>query len=97
MPLSLQLYRILIGHYMMTGGNSAIRQTAYTVAGGYNASKDMIDDVDLSFRITRYGKITYVSKLCILTEGDIIRHGFLKEFWRYFEYFPAYSYIQTKV
>jgi glycosyltransferase involved in cell wall biosynthesis len=88
MPLSLRLYRLLIGHYMVTGANFAIRRKTYEAAGGFDADRDMLDDVDLSFRISRIGKIDYLSKLKVRTEGDIFGQGYLQGFWHYFRYFP---------
>ena len=89
MPLSLHLYRLLIGHYMVTGANFAIRRKVYEAVGGFDVNRDMLDDVDLSFRISRIGKIAYLPKLKVQTEGDIFGLGYLQGFWHYFRHFPS--------
>lgn len=88
MPISLRLYRLFIGHYMLTGANFAIRRQAYEAAGGFDASQDMLDDVDLAFRVSRIGRILYLKEPKVLTEGDIFRHGYIKGFWHYVRHLP---------
>lgn len=88
MPLSLRLYRLLVGHYMLTGANFAIRHQAYEAAGGFDAKRDMLDDVDLAFRVSRIGKIKYLTQPKVSTEGDMFRHGYLKGFWHYARHLP---------
>lgn len=88
MPLSLRLYRLLIGHYMLTGANFAIRRRTYEAAGGFDADQGMLDDVDLAFRVSRIGQILYLKEPKVLTEGDIFKHGYIKGFWHYARHLP---------
>jgi glycosyltransferase involved in cell wall biosynthesis len=88
MPLSLRIYRLLIGHYMLTGANFIIRRQAYEAAGGFDAEQDMLDDVDLAFRVSQIGRILYLKEPRVLTEGDIFKHGYLKGFWHYARHLP---------
>lgn len=88
MPFSLRLYRLLVGHYMLTGANFAIRREIYVAAGGFDAAQDMLDDVDLAFRVSRLGKIMYLRQPKVLTEGDMFRGGYLKGFWHYARHLP---------
>ncbi len=89
MPISLRLYRFLVGHYMLTGGNFAIRRQVYKAAGGFDAHHDMLDDVDLAFRVSRIGRIGYLKQPKVQTEGDSFRHGYLKGFWHYARHLPS--------
>lgn len=88
MPLSLRLYRLLIGHYMLTGANFAIRRRTYETAGGFDADQGMLDDVDLAFRVSRIGRILYLKEPKVLTEGDIFKYGYIKGFWHYARHLP---------
>ncbi|HSX07741.1 MAG TPA: glycosyltransferase family 2 protein [Candidatus Saccharimonadales bacterium] len=88
MPLSLRAYRLMIGHYMLTGANFAIRREAYVAAGGFDPKQDMLDDVDLSFRVNKIGRIIYLKEPKVLTEGDIFGKGYLKGFWHYAQHLP---------
>lgn len=88
MPLSLRAYRFMIGHYMLTGANFAIRRDAYEAAGGFDQDRDMLDDVDLSFRVHKVGKIIYLKEPKVLTEGDIFGKGYIQGFWHYAKHLP---------
>lgn len=88
MPLSLHAYRLIIGHYMLTGANFAIRRKAYEAAGGFDPKQDMLDDVDLSFRVNKVGRIIYLKEPKVLTEGDIFGPGYLQGFWHYAQHLP---------
>lgn len=89
MPLSLRLYRLFVGHYMLTGANFALRRDIYLKAGGFDKQRDMLDDVDLSFRVARLGKILYLKNPKILTKGDIFGRGYLQGFWHYAKHLPS--------
>lgn len=89
MPLSLRLYRLLIEHYMLTGANFAIRRSVYEKAGGFDAAQDMLDDVDLSFRVARLGNIRYHAHIKEKTEGDIFGRGYIKGFCHYVRHLPV--------
>jgi biofilm PGA synthesis N-glycosyltransferase PgaC len=89
MPVSLRLYRLIMGNYMLTGASFAIWRKAYLASGGFNTSCNMLDDIDLSFRVARVGQIVYLANPRVNTEGDIFRNGFIKGFYYYFRYFPA--------
>lgn len=85
MPLSLRLYRAVTGHFLLSGSTFAIRRLAYESAGGFNIDAHMLEDVDLSFRVARIGRIIYMPKPRVETEGDVFREGYLKGFWHYFK------------
>ena len=88
MPLSLRLYRVVVGHYMLTGANFAIRKKAYEKAGGFDRNCDMLDDVDLAFRVSKVGRILYAKSPKVLTEGDMFRAGYLRGFRHYARHLP---------
>lgn len=88
MPLSLRAYRLMIGHYMLTGANFAIRREAYEAAGGFDPKQDMLDDVDLSFRVNKVGPIIYLKEPKVLTEGDVFGKGYIQGFWHYAQHLP---------
>jgi glycosyltransferase involved in cell wall biosynthesis len=89
MPASLRLYRLLIGHYMLTGANFAIRREAYERSGGFDPSRDILDDVDLAFRVSKIGQIIYLRTPKVLTEGDIFRKGYIRGFYHYARHLPT--------
>ncbi|NEA37480.1 glycosyltransferase [Streptomyces sp. SID13031] len=84
MPISLRLYRVVVGHYLLTGSTFAIYRQAYEAAGGFDRSISMLEDVDLAFRVSRIGVIRYLPTPRVRTEGDVFRRGYLRGFWHYF-------------
>lgn len=89
MPLSFYFYRLMTGHYMFAGANFAIRRKAYEAASGFDPKQDMLDDLDLAFRVSKVGPILFVKKPRVLTKGDIFRHGYLQGAWHYGRHFPS--------
>lgn len=85
MPLSLRLYRAITGHFLLSGSTFAIRRLAYEAAGGFDADIHMLEDVDLSIRVANIGRIIYMPRPRVETEGDIFREGYLRGFWHYFK------------
>lgn len=61
------LHRILTGSYGFRGLNFAIRREAWLKSGGFNVQISALEDVDLSLRVARVGKIMYVPSLSIKT------------------------------
>ncbi|HEX6462464.1 MAG TPA: glycosyltransferase [Candidatus Saccharimonadales bacterium] len=90
MPFSLRLYRLLIGHYILTRANFAIRRRAYEAAGGFDLDQDMLDDADLAFRVSRVGRTLYLKEPKVLTGGDIFKYGYIQGFWHYARHLPPF-------
>lgn len=71
-------YRIVFGHYWLTGFNMAVRRSAYQKCGGFNPEINAHEDIDITNRIRKYGKIVY--------NDDAVAHSsgrrFKKGFWR---------------
>lgn len=68
-PLFMVGYRIIFGHYFLSGFNFAIQKTAYIQSGGFNPNLNAIEDGDLSFRVNKIGKIKFVPKIKVIASG----------------------------
>lgn len=84
MPISLRLYRLFSGHYLLSGSTFAVRLTAYRAAGGFDPSLDDLEDVDLAMRLSSVGPIGYMPKPRVRTAGDIFAAGYIQGFLHYF-------------
>ncbi len=86
-PLSLYLYRLFMGHFSLSGHNFAVRRDAYEQAGGFDPTFDALEDVDLTSRVSKIGKIKLLRHPKILISGRRFRKGFLRGL---FEYISSY-------
>lgn len=67
MGLADYLHRILTGSFAFRGINFAIRRNAWKKAGGFNTKISALEDVDLSLRVGKFGKIKYLPDLAVNT------------------------------
>lgn len=77
LPVWALLCRIVFGHYLFRGNNFAVRRNAYIRAGGFDPSADALEDIDLSLRVAKTGRIAYLPTTCVLASGRRFRLGLL--------------------
>ncbi len=56
---TIELYRLLFGHYWMNGFSMGIRKETYKKSGGLNTTMNAFDDIEFGFRVKKLGKIKY--------------------------------------
>ena len=83
-------YRVPFGHYWLNGMNMAFRASAYRKCGGINKNLNVHDDVDISTRIGKLGKIKYDKKLLVYTSGRRYKNGFLSGLMSYHKHSLEY-------
>ena len=71
-------YRIASGHYCLYGFSYAIRRDIYVKAGKIDKNLNALDDVDLSGRVKKYGKIELVRNLPVLTSNRRYKNGIVR-------------------
>jgi glycosyltransferase involved in cell wall biosynthesis len=64
--------------------NMFIRREAFEEAGGFNETLITCEDVDISYRLARLGKIISDQRICAIHHGEArdIKSFFRKELWR---------------
>ena len=82
-PWAMRVYRLVYGHYWLTGSNSALQRVAYERSGGYSADAVDLDDIELGFRLQHEGRIRMVSDVPVTTSGRRFRRGLLRGLWPY--------------
>lgn len=73
LPVWARLCRVAFGHYLFRGNNFAVRKTAYAEAGQFDADADALEDIELSIRVAKTGRIAYLPQACVLASGRRFR------------------------
>lgn len=85
-PKIMVLYRLVAGHYWLSGFSCGILKSAYLASGGFNGGLQAQEDLDLSFRVSKLGKIKFINKPVIFS-GRRFKQGLLKGFYEYIKTF----------
>lgn len=82
--------RIFTGNYFLSGFNFGVQKDLYVRSGGFNPALLGMEDVDLGFRLIKFGKIVFVPNVDVTFSGRRFKGqlfgGFLEyviEFTRY--------------
>jgi biofilm PGA synthesis N-glycosyltransferase PgaC len=93
-PLGMRIYRVIFGHYWLSGFNFAIFNEAYKKSGGFSADLNAIEDIDLSFKVSKIGKIIFLSNTPVLAAGRRFRFGFFAGANSYLVTFLKYLFLK---
>lgn len=94
-PISMVLYRIMFGHYWFSGFGSSILKSAYKRSGGFNPTLQAQEDLDLSFRVAKFGKIKFINKPVIFS-GRRFKNGLLAGCFEYiYTFFEAFLFKKS--
>lgn len=82
------IFRLIFGHFWITGANSAFLSKAYKESGGFSKHAQGIEDIDLSKKLSKLGKIAVTTKIPVITSGRrFAKNGLLG----YLDYIKAYT------
>ena len=90
-PICMVLYRIFLGHYWLSGFSFGILKSVYLSSGGFDTSLQAQEDIDLSFKVAKLGKIKFINKPVIFS-GRRFKNGVLTGFFEY-----IYTFIEAFV
>lgn len=83
-PVFMRGYRTLAGYYWLSGFSFAIHKDTYIASGGFNENLTAQEDVDLTFRVKKVGKIEYLGKTPVIYSGRRFKHGLFRGLMQYF-------------
>lgn len=83
------LYRILFGHWWLGGYSFAIRRETYEKVGGFCPYLNAMEDVDLSMKVKKHGKI-HQARNTVVFSGRRYQKGFLRGSFGYVRVFHHY-------
>ena len=67
----------------LTGLNFGIRKAVYKKSGGFDVTLNAQEDIELTPRVRKLGKIMYAKDVAVLTSARRYRKGLLKGLWDY--------------
>ena len=95
-PATARAYRLVFGHYWLPGFNFAIRREVYFLAGEFDADMDALEDNDLSWRVTRHGRIHFVPESKVAFSGRRFFNGFWSGMRDYVVVFVKYHFFKHR-
>ncbi len=93
-PLAMHIYRLLFGHYWLSGFNFAIVKDAYIKSGGFDRRLNALEDIDLSFNVHKIGKIHFISNTPVIFSGRRFQHGLFTGLFPYVSTFTEYFFFK---
>ena len=89
-PLSIRLYKFIFGHYWLSGFSFAIYKDIYKKSGGFNSKLNIQEDIELSFRVSKIGKIKFISNIPVIFSGRRFQKGLIKGLFSYISTFVSH-------
>jgi glycosyltransferase involved in cell wall biosynthesis len=89
-PIAMRCYRIMFGHYWLSGFNFGIKKDVYTQSGGFQAKLNVQEDIELSFNVAKLCTIRFISDIPVLCSGRRFSRGIVRGSWPYIQTFFQY-------
>lgn len=93
-PLFMRGYRLLFGHYWLSGFSFGIYKEIYEKSGGFNTKLNAQEDIDLSFKVSKLGKIYFFPDHPVLFSGRRFKKGFVRGLYPYLATFFDYYFFK---
>lgn len=90
-------FRILRGHWWLGGFSFGVKKDLYIKAGKINKDLPNLDDVELSERMAKVGKIVFLTDLYVTCSNRRYRDGLIKGLVSYIFPFIQMTYLGQKV
>ena len=92
-----QQANLLIGLPSFPGFNFAVRKSAYLKSGGFNGDLKSAEDVDLSLKLKKIGKLAFISSMRVATSARRIENqGKLKFFKHHLTNYLKFTILRQK-
>lgn len=75
--------RIMSGGWNLIGSNMAIRRDAFLKTGGFKVTLTMGEDIDLSAKLHKVGKVVFDTNFYVFASGRRFNKGFIHGFLTY--------------
>lgn len=96
-PVIMIIYRILFGHFWLSGFSFGIKKAVYESSGGFDQTLQAQEDTDLSFRVSKLGKIKFINSPVIVSNRRF-KKGLIVGYFEYLKsYFQIFAQDKEKV
>ena len=89
-PFVMKAYRLVFGYYWLNGFSFGIRKEAYIESGGFDSNLNAQEDIDLSFKVSRIGRIIFLPNVPIVFSGRRFKDGLVRGLLSYLKSFFSY-------
>lgn len=86
-PFVMRIFSFFFGYYWLNGFSFGIRKDAYIKSGGFDLNLNAQEDIDLSFRVSKIGKILFLPNISVIFSGRRFKKGLIKGLWSYLSTF----------
>lgn len=76
-------YKLLFGHYWLNGFSFAIWKKVYDEIGGFNPKINTQEDIEISFRVEKVGRIKLNKEAPVIFSGRRFKKGIVRGFLPY--------------
>ncbi len=94
-PFMMRIYRIIFGHYCLSGFSFAIYKNRYVKSDGFDQSLNAQEDIDLSFKVSKLGKIEF-SNLRVTSSARRFNKGLFQGLLPYVKTFISFFFFKNK-
>lgn len=89
-PLAMRFYKLVFRHYWLSGFNFGIFKKDYQKTKGFNRKLNVQEDIELSFQVSKIGKIIFLPNIPVTVSGRRYKKGLIKEIVPYVSTFVKY-------
>ena len=89
-------YRMLFGHYWLAGFSFAIYADAYKKSGGFHPKLNIQEDIDLSMKVHRVGKILFLKEPLVYMSGRRFSRGIFHGLMQYLLTFFRHHFLHDE-
>ncbi len=94
-PILMHLYRIYFGHYWLSGFSFGILKSVYIQSKGFDTALQSQEDIDLSFKVAKLGKIKFINQPVVFS-GRRFKRGLLYGLFEYAKNFTEIFILKKK-
>ncbi len=94
-PILMVSYRIIFGHYWLSGFSFGILKSIYEQSGGFDVNLQGQEDIELGFKVAKLGKIKFINKPVIFS-GRRFKKGLIHGLYDYVKNFVEVFVLKKK-
>ena len=94
-PTSMVWYKFLFGYFWLNGFSFGILKSAYERSGGFNPKLQAQEDIDLSLKVAKIGKVKFINKP-VTFSGRRFKQGLIPGLYQYLHSFVRLTLLKKQ-